>query len=55
MNEQGKRVLILGASYGGLYCAKFLHDLVQKSMSEAEDHDIVGRTTFSTPRFFLSW
>ncbi|MGI6209067.1 MAG: NAD(P)/FAD-dependent oxidoreductase [Anaerolineae bacterium] len=53
MNEQGKRVLILGASYGGLYCAKFLHDLVQKSSAPKPKITIIDRKNYILYTAFL--
>ncbi|NLT41275.1 MAG: NAD(P)/FAD-dependent oxidoreductase [Anaerolineae bacterium] len=54
MNEQGKRVLILGASYGGLYCAWFLHDLARKSSAPRPKITIIDRKNYVLYHAFLA-
>lgn len=54
MNEQGKRVLILGASYGGLYTAEFLHDLAKKSSAPRPQITIIDRKNYVLYTAFLA-
>lgn len=54
MNEQGKRVLILGGSYGGLYCAEFLHDLARKSSAPRPKITIIDRKNYVLYHAFLA-